>query len=208
MTALAPTLRRHPRFSSAFLARERDVVVYLPPGYDTETNPCPVLYLHDGQNLFEPDRAHVPGQHWRVGETVDALIAGGTIPPLIVVGVDNTGAFPHSRVHPHPRCPARRRPCRRLRTISGGGTEAVHRSHLPDPYGARRHVARGSSLGGLVTLHIGLSRPDVFGALVVMSPSVWWDRRVILTTVRAARPKPDLRVLGRHGHRGRPACAR
>ena len=52
----------------------------------------------------------------------------------------------------------------------------------------------GSSLGGLVTLHLGLQRPDVFGALAVMSPSVWWDRRVILSSVRAARPKPDLRV--------------
>ena len=52
----------------------------------------------------------------------------------------------------------------------------------------------GSSLGGLATLHIGLARPDVFGLLGVMSPSVWWDRRVILSSVRAARPKPNLRL--------------
>ena len=103
MTALAPTLRRHPRFPSAFLTRERDIVVYLPPGYDTSETRCPVLYLHDGQNLFEPGRAHVPGQHWRVGETVDELIAGGTLPPIIVVGIDNTGTFAHPGVHAHPR---------------------------------------------------------------------------------------------------------
>ena len=52
----------------------------------------------------------------------------------------------------------------------------------------------GSSLGGLVTLHVGLTRPGVFGTLVAMSPSVWWDRRVILSTVRKTRPRPRVRV--------------
>jgi predicted alpha/beta superfamily hydrolase len=65
-------------------------------------------------------------------------------------------------------------------------------------YRTRREPAAtglgGSSLGGLVTLHLGLARPDVFGALAVMSPSVWWDRRVIVTTVRQTRPRPPLRL--------------
>jgi predicted alpha/beta superfamily hydrolase len=52
----------------------------------------------------------------------------------------------------------------------------------------------GSSLGGLATLHIGLAYPQTFGALVAMSPSVWWDRRVILSTVRRTRPRPPVRV--------------
>ena len=52
----------------------------------------------------------------------------------------------------------------------------------------------GSSLGGLVTVHLGLTRPDVFGRLLVASPSVWWDDRVILDAVRAARPRPEQRV--------------
>ena len=195
MTEPAPLLRRHPQFASTILAHDRDVTVYLPPGYDDDANPCPVLYMHDGQNLFDPATAHIPGQHWRLGETADALIAAGTLPPLIMVGVANTG--PH-RIHeytPDPRCPPRRRAGRRLRTLPGRGTEAVHRPHLPDA--DRRGVHRPRRLlpwGGLVTLHVGLQRPEVFGALAVMSPSVWWDRRVILSSVRAARPKPDLRV--------------
>lgn len=52
----------------------------------------------------------------------------------------------------------------------------------------------GRRLGGLVTLHLGFTRPDVFGRLAVLSPSVWWDKRAILTTVRQTRPKPALRL--------------
>ena len=194
MTALAPTLRRHPRFPSAFLTRERDIVVYLPPGYDTSETRCPVLYLHDGQNLFEPGRAHVPGQHWRVGETVDELIAGGTLPPIIVVGIDNTG---HSRLQEYTPTPDLR---------LGGGLAGRYGRFLVEelkPFIDRTYRTRsdpdgtslgGSSLGGLATLHIGLTQPGVFGALVAMSPSVWWDRRVILSTVRRTRPRPAVRI--------------
>jgi predicted alpha/beta superfamily hydrolase len=190
----APTLRRHPRFTSAFLTLPRDIVVYLPPGYDGLATPCPVLYLNDGQNLFEPERAHVPGQHWRIGETVDELVAAGTIPPVIVVGVDNTGT---SRIQEYTPTPDAR---------LGGGHGAAYGRFLTEelkPFIDRAYRTRpgpettalgGSSLGALVTLHIGLTRPGVFGALVAMSPSVWWDRRVILSTVRRARPRPAVRI--------------
>jgi predicted alpha/beta superfamily hydrolase len=194
MPAPAPTLRRHPRVASAFLAHARDIVVYLPPGYDTLEAPCPVLYLHDGQNLFEPARAHVPGQHWRVGETVDALVSAGTIPPLIVVGIDNTGT---SRIQEYtPTTDSR---------LGGGHADDYGRFIVDElkPFVERTYRVRtdapgvalgGSSLGALVTLHIGLARPTVFGALVAMSPSVWWDRRVILSTIRRTRPRPAVRI--------------
>ena len=52
----------------------------------------------------------------------------------------------------------------------------------------------GSSLGGLITLYLGLQYPQVFGLLAVLSPSIWWDHRSILTFVQAARPKPALRI--------------
>jgi predicted alpha/beta superfamily hydrolase len=190
----APTLRRHPRFPSAHLTRTRDVVVYLPPGYETLEAACPVLYLHDGQNLFEPNRAHVPGQHWRVGETVDSLIAAGVVPPIIVVGIDNTGT---SRIQEYtPTADAR----------LGGGFAGDYGRFIVEelkPFIDANYRTRtgpestslgGSSLGGLVTLHIGLTRPGVFGALVAMSPSVWWDRRLILSTVRRTRPRPAVRI--------------
>jgi predicted alpha/beta superfamily hydrolase len=189
-----PSLQRHPKLPSAFLDHPRDVVVYLPPGYDDGSIRCPVLYLHDGQNLFDPDRAHIRGQHWRVGETMDALIDEGAIPPVIVVGVDNTGT---SRIQEYT-------PTRDARL--GGGRASDYGRFLVEelkPFVDRTYRTRpdashtalgGSSLGALATLHIGFTRPGVFGALVAMSPSVWWDRRVILGTVRRTRPRPAVRI--------------
>lgn len=194
MIAPAPTLCRHPRFSSAILARDRDIVVYLPPGYEGADRPCAVLYMHDGQNVFDPETAHVRGQHWRLGETADALIAAGTMGPLIIVGIANTGV---SRIREYtPTNDAR----------LGGGLASAYGQFIVEelkPFIDARYRTRtdaastalgGSSLGGLATLHIGLSRPDVFGALAVMSPSVWWDRRAILSTIRHLRPRPSTRL--------------
>ena len=67
----APPSRRS--FTREFLEHDRDVLVWLPPGYDADvaTDRYPVLYMHDGQNLFEPDTAFQKGEHWRVGETAD-----------------------------------------------------------------------------------------------------------------------------------------
>jgi predicted alpha/beta superfamily hydrolase len=189
------TLHTHEHFHSHVLADDRDITVFVPPAYEAEPDRrFPVLYLHDGQNLFDPDKAFKTGEHWRVGETATALIESGAIEPLIIVGVDNGGP---RRLHEYTPTHDRRR--------GGGGADvygqflidelktvidATYRT-LPDP---SHTTLGGSSLGGLVSLYLGLKRPDVFGAAAVMSPSVWWDRRAILRNVREARPKPRLRM--------------
>lgn len=186
-------LRRHDRFPSAYLDA-RDVVVWLPQGYD-ESRRYPVLYMHDGQNLFDPETAFQKGQHWRVGETAGELIAAGRIEPMIVVGINNTG----------PRRVQEYTPTRDARL--GGGRAAEYgrmiveelKPFIDETYRTRRDAAStgigGSSLGGLVTLYLGLTYPKLFSKLAVLSPSVWWDRRAILKIVRqAARPKPPLRI--------------
>lgn len=194
MPAASLNLVRHEAFASEFLPDPRNVTVYLPPGYDAGSARYPVLYLHDGQNLFDPQLAFKKGEHWRAGETATALIEAGKLPPLIIVGIDNTGV---RRLHEYTPSYDRRR--------GGGGADAYARllieelkpfidaryRTLPD---AQHTGLGGSSLGGLVSLYIGLKHPDVFSRLAVMSPSVWWDRRVILRHVRDARPKPRLRI--------------
>lgn len=197
MSVPAPTLTLHTyeRFHSQFLPDDRDITVFLPPGYDAEPDRrFPVLYLHDGQNLFDPRKAFKKGEHWRVGETATALIAEGRIEPLIIVGISNTGL---RRLNEYTPTSDRRR----------GGAEADRYGRLlvdelkpfidltyrtlDDP---QYTGLGGSSLGGLVSLYLGLTRPDVFGRLAVLSPSVWWDRRAILRYVRDAHPKPRLRL--------------
>jgi predicted alpha/beta superfamily hydrolase len=224
-------LRRHEAFHSEFLEHDRDVLVWLPPGYHTAVqdegserafttkvqdggsgtpvmnprgepasrtpvvNPrCPVLYMHDGQNLFEPDTAFQKGEHWRLGETAATLIEGGSIEPLIIVGISNTGD--HRKEEYTPTRDAK---------LGGGHADDYGRMIVEElkPFIDRTYRTRpepqhtglgGSSLGGLVTLYLGLTHPGVFGRLAVLSPSVWWNRRAILKTVRQARAKPKSRV--------------
>jgi len=133
------------------------------PGAD-ET-PANLLIFHDGQNLAA----------WRAVETLDALTAAGTIEPTVIVAIDHTGE-------------------RRIREFgygAAGYARFVVRDVVPyirDRYPVGRDRGStwmaGSSMGGLVTLHTAALYPDVFGKLFVFSPSVWWNRRAILRTIK------------------------
>ncbi len=170
-------------------------MVYLPPGYDSHVSRrYPVLYMHDGQNLFDPETSFVRGQHWRLGEMADMLIAEGRVTPLIIVGVHHTG---HGRVHEYTPTKDGR--------LGGGLARAYGRLLLEElkPFIDERYRTRpdrdhtglgGSSLGGLATIYLGLRHADVFGRLAVMSPSVWWGRRAILRYVSRLKAKPDTRI--------------
>ncbi|MDQ3169589.1 MAG: alpha/beta hydrolase-fold protein [Acidobacteriota bacterium] len=189
-------LRKHEAFASRFLPDTRDLIVYLPAGYDeAPERRYPVLYLHDGQNLFDAATAFVPGQDWHVNATADDMIRRGEIEPLIIVGIYNTGAH---RIDDYT-------PTRDRRHRAGGDAglygEMLTREVKPFIDANYRTLAApectglgGSSLGGLVTLYLGLLYPHVFGRLAVLSPSVWWDGRVILRVVRMTEPKPRLRI--------------
>src|SRR4051812_1187378 len=85
MPAVAPhpRLRLHRAFHSRFLHDDRDIIVYLPPGYEEEPERLyPVFYMHDGQNLFDPATAFA-GRTWEVREHADAAIEAGEVEPLI-----------------------------------------------------------------------------------------------------------------------------
>jgi predicted alpha/beta superfamily hydrolase len=173
-------------FQSAVLGGRRTVVVYLPAGYRKDTRRhYPVLYLHDGQNVFDPRTSYVPGEHWRMKEAADALLERRRIEPLIIAAIYHAGERRLWEYTPS-----------KTRKLDGGGAEMHGRMLVGDliPWMAARfrtlpqarHTAvGGSSMGGLATLHLGLAYPGVFGKLAVMSPSVWWDHRVILRTLEA-----------------------
>ena len=88
---LTGDIRVHKSFHSKILNNDRDVVVYLPPEYETDKSKrYSALYLNDGQNLFDGATSFIPGQEWRADEVAQELIAAGKIEPLIIVGEAGT----------------------------------------------------------------------------------------------------------------------
>ena len=190
---LSGTIRTHDKFSSQFLP-SRDIVVYVPPGYDASpTRRFPVLYLHDGQNLFDPATAF--GEEWKVNSTAESLIQQGQIEPLIIVGIHNVG---DKRIDEYT-------PSKDDEKQKGGDADQYGRMlieelkpfvdrlyrTLPDPSNTG---LGGSSLGGLLSMHLGLRHGYTFGKLAVLSPSVWWNSRQIVQTVEALGEKLPLRI--------------
>jgi predicted alpha/beta superfamily hydrolase len=192
---LSGEFRTHKNFHSQYLPSDRDVLVYLPPGYDA--NPkrrYPVLYLHDGQNLFDGATSFIKGAEWRVDETAQSLIEARAIRPLIIVGVYNTGG---SRIDEYtPTADPK---------YKGGKADLYGRLLVEElkPFidreyrtlkDAKNTGLGGSSLGGLVSLHLALKYPRVFGKVAVVSPSVWWDKKMIVREVEALKKKTGARI--------------
>ena len=192
--ALPPNLSKHENFQSRFLQDERTIIVYVPPDYDDEPQRrYPVLYLQDGQNLFDAKTAF-GGTEWCADETADELIESGEVEPLIIAGIYNTG---ERRIEEYT-------PSRNVKL--GGGKAQLYGHMLVEeliPFINKRYRTLtgpentglgGSSLGGLVSLYLGLQFPQVFGKLAVLSPSVWWDNRAILKMIAAAPSRPPLKI--------------
>jgi predicted alpha/beta superfamily hydrolase len=190
---LTGEFRTHGRFRSRFLPHERTILVYLPPGYKARAaRRYPVLYLQDGQNVF--DKATSIGEEWHVDETAQALIERGEIEPLIAVAVYNTGEHRVDEYAPT-----------KVADKGGGNADLygrmlveelkplIDRKYKTLPSAASTGLG-GSSLGGLLTLHLGLKYPTAFNRLAVLSPSVWWDSKVIVREVQGIPAKLPLRI--------------
>ncbi len=246
----------------------RDLYIYLPPGYEESGQRYPVLYMHDGQALFDASEI---GQEWRVDEAAEELIRSGEIEPVIIVGIGNTqnrfdeytptrqiwrhelerltpqqaknlpAAYAGDFKTPEGETLRFKNKQDTLYTMIPGSKfwqplipESEHIFYLAqagitftfqglevegfdtiiaskpdmggdgDLYGnfilnkvkpfvdenlrtkpERAFTALGgSSLGGLITLYLGLKHPDVFSKLLVVSPSVWWDGQMIVDKVK------------------------
>ncbi|HVO56274.1 MAG TPA: alpha/beta hydrolase-fold protein [Dongiaceae bacterium] len=199
-------LRRHDHFRSRFLRNQRSLIVYLPPGYHEQPQRFfPVLYLHDGQNLFDGSTSFIQGQDWHVAQSADAEIHAGRVEPLIIVGIYNTGK---SRIREYTPT--------RVPKLGGGRADRYGKFLLEEvmPFvhgeyraqGGHAHTGiGGSSLGGLVSLYLGLLRSDVFGKIAALSPSVWWNQRVIHQFAESmpvhSRPRIWLDIGTREGPR-------
>ena len=203
-----PRLKLHRAFSSQILPDQRDLIVYVPPGYGRNPERSyPVLYMHDGQNLFDGRTSFIQGRTWQVREQADAAIEAGEVEPLIIVGIYNAGERRMAEYTHEP-------------DLKMGGGEAEQYGLMLTrelmPWIASQYRIRqdrestglgGSSLGALVSLFLGLRHAERFGKLALLSPSVWWNHKSILGYLNERapqiweRPRLWLDVGDKEGHR-------
>lgn len=177
---------------SQLLQREIRFWMYFPPGFVAgDSWRYPVLYLHDGQNVFDA-KSSAFGVEWGVDEAAEELILKREIEPVILVAVANT---PERIAHYTP-FPDHQH---------GGGGGDLYRlflvrelkgwidANFPTRKGAESTAIAGSSLGGLSALYLGWTRPDVYGLVAALSPSLWWGERKMITRIGGDRPqrKPE-----------------
>ncbi len=166
----------HDDFPSSYLDNRRTLTVWLPPGYDKRARTrFPVLYLHDGQSVFDATRAP-GGTGWDAHVTAARLIRAGRLRPVILVGIDNTPArLDEYAVHRDAGEDAGGRGHDYAHFVVDEVKPFIdaHYRTAPD----RRHTAvAGSSLGGLITLSMARLHPQRFGLCGLLSPSLWWAR--------------------------------
>lgn len=164
------------------LHNRRDIFVYLPPSYPHSQQPYPVLYMHDGQNLF--DNALSFAGEWRVDETMERLSRQQL--EAIVVGIPNMGQQRMDEYSPFHHA-----------GLGGGRGDAylefiihtlkpiIDRDFRTRP-GKQHTGIMGSSMGGLISLYAFFRFPDSFGFAGVMSPSLWFGGYALLDYVKTA----------------------
>jgi predicted alpha/beta superfamily hydrolase len=180
--ASAGSLSPVPGFASPQLGNSRTLMVYLPPSYgENRVKRYPVLYMHDGQNLFDASTSAF-GTEWQVDENIDTLVAAGRMDEVIVIGVYNTA----NRIWEYTPCcdPG----------FGGGGADTYERFLIDSvkPFidhsfrtlpGKDTTAIMGSSLGGLVSFYIARRNPAVFGKAGCMSSSFWWNSQALTAAV-------------------------
>jgi predicted alpha/beta superfamily hydrolase len=170
------------------LQNDRPIWIYTPPSYGEQPGErFPVIYMHDGQNLFDPAYSFA-GVTWQVQPAMDQGATDGSVREAIVVGIGNTP----NRIWEYTPSDG---------GYGGGGASAyldfVANELKPQIDRLYRTSADrldtaivGSSLGGLVSACAGVWRPDVFGLVGELSPSTWWDNTMIIGMVRGTAPSP------------------
>jgi len=154
------TIGTKQQVKSTILNEERPIIISLPKDYATSEAQYPVLYLTDGlQNI------------WHVMGTIEVLARTGSIPPMIVVGIESTNRTRDFTLTASKNDPE-----------SGGGKkflDFIEKELIPYMDSNFRtnsfRVLEGHSLGGLFAASTLLEKPDLFDGFIIMSPAMWWN---------------------------------
>ncbi|REJ77279.1 MAG: alpha/beta hydrolase [Acidobacteria bacterium] len=195
-------LRIHTLESKIF-NNTRKIRVLLPPHYEKKRRKegYSVLYLNDGQNLFDEADAIFNKAEWKVDETVTRLISDRIIGPIIVVGIDNAG----KKMRPNEYLPWEDEYLDPPMQNPQGSlyAEFLEKEVIPfieSKYRARKkreaRILGGSSYGALISLYSALKKPDLFGSLLLESPSFYVSDAKILAMAESAEKLPLKVYLG------------
>jgi len=184
---------------SLYLGLTRRLTVWIPPRSRTKrVDRFPVLYLNDGQNLFDPARAFA-GNTWRVAETASRLVRSARIPPLLIVGIDHGGVRRGREYLPveDSQNPTATEP------LGREYAEFITREVMP--FIARKYpIARGpsntgfggSSYGAIAALNTAMIKPGRFGKLLIESPSLYVGNKYLLRRATSVGRWPSRVFLG------------
>ena len=165
---------------SAIFGNERKIRVLLPAGYSDAANKdrrYPVLYLLDGQNVFDACLSDVSHHEWGADETVARLVAGNKIPPMIVVGVDHAGRDRAREYLPYKDFvgnPDMDEPAgKQFPDFMTREVLPLVDSQYRTLQGPANTGIGGSSYGGVASLYMLLAKPNTFGYGLIESPTLW-----------------------------------
>jgi predicted alpha/beta superfamily hydrolase len=180
------TLVTIPTVESAELGNIRDLFVWLPPAYAQSGRRYPVIYMHDGQNLFDARLSFA--EPWRVDRAMRRAAARSM--EAIVVGIPNMGAERIAEYSPYVDVKAGGGDGDRyLDWVVGTVKPLIDGRFRTRPDRTHTGMA-GSSMGGLITLYAYLRDPSVFGFIAALSPSLWFAGRSIFSTLEASEYAP------------------
>ncbi|MBC8045133.1 MAG: alpha/beta hydrolase [Rhizobacter sp.] len=188
---LGNNLKVHEHFSSCFLSPEHTLLVWLPPSYSDSSSDglaarYPVLYMNDGQGLFESAVDFAPHTGWRLDTTALALVATNEIEPIIIVGICSEQRERDAEYTPTPVWWKHSGLAPQYAKMLAEEVKPFIDSAYRTLQSRENTGLGGASFGGLAALTAGFSYPNVFGKLAVLSPSVWWDGKIILEQVHPA----------------------
>jgi alpha-glucosidase len=190
-------------FEMPQLNRTRRIWIYLPPDYDESSKDYPVLYMHDGQNLFDQLTSFLG--EWEVDETLNELAGQGYQVP-IVVGIDNGGAYRTDEYTPW------------VNTEYGGGQGDEYMAFIVEtlkPYidenyrtlPGREHTGlMGSSLGGLISTYGAMKYQDIFSKSGPFSPAYWINNDSIWDYISATGKQYEIRFYQNMGSLEHPVA--
>lgn len=163
-------------YYSIYLKNERDIIIWLPPTYHFSSKKYPVLYVQDGQNLFDPNTSFI-GKDWKIDEVASGLIRDKLIEEIIIVGIYNQ----KDRIEEYNYFSEKGKKYANfmLRELKPFIDEKYRTKSIP-----YQSALMGSSMGGLISFQIFWNFPQVFGKAACLSNSFWVNDKKVFEMIK------------------------